>query len=204
MKKNSLVFIMQLLIVALAMTSCKNDATVSKSLQGRYNVKVTAINLKELEEATKQAKVELEKGKIDMRGNLEKAQEELDKEVNIEINGKKADLKELIGEVGQGLEKALEGLGDMGSGLGKGISELVIKNTVFQVDFRENGVLALGSDNAKLNFSSKNLTWKIDNGRLIIKDKDENKEAFSFELKGKNEKEWELVSDKISLVLNKK
>ena len=124
--------------------------------------------------------------------------------MNIEINGKKADLKELMGEVGQGLEKVMEGLGDMSNGLGKGITELVVKNTTFQVDFRDNGVLAIGSDNDKFNFSSKNLTWTIDNERLIIKDKDDNKEDFSFELKTKSEKEWELIGDKITLSLSKK
>ena len=124
--------------------------------------------------------------------------------MNIEINGKKADLKELMGEVGQGLEKVMEGLGDMSNGLGKGITELVVKNTTFQVDFRDNGVLAIGSDNDKFNFSSKNLTWTIDNERLIIKDKDDNKEDFSFELKAKSDKEWELIGDKITLSLSKK
>lgn len=109
-----------------------------------------------------------------------------------------------MGEVGQGLEKVMEGLGDMSNGLGKGITELVVKNTTFQVDFRDNGVLAIGSDNDKFNFSSKNLTWTIDNERLVIKDKDDNKEDFSFELKAKNDKEWELVSDKITLSLSKK
>jgi hypothetical protein len=97
----------------------------------------------------------------------------------------------------------MDGLGDMGNGLGKGISELLIKNTNFQVDFRDDGVLAIGSDNNKFNFSSKNLTWEVKDGKLIIKDKDKSKEDFSFELTSKNDKEWELVSDKIKLSLNK-
>ena len=203
MKKNNFVVIVLFFISALSISSCKNDASVSTKLKGRYDVKVTDINLKELEVASKQAKVELEKGKKELRENLEKAQEEIDQEVNIEIDGKKADLKELMGEVGQGLEKIMDGLGDMGSGLGKGISELVIKNTTFQVDFRDNGVLAIGSDNEKFNFSSKNLTWAIENGKLIIHDKDQNKEDFSFELKAKNDKEWELIGDKITLSLGR-
>ena len=196
---------MVLLIVGtLFIFSCKNDASLSHQLKGRYDVKVTDINLTELEEASKQAKSELEKGKKELRENLEQAQADLDKEVNIEIDGKKADLKELMGEVGQGLEKVMDGLGDMSNGLGKGITELIVKNTTFQVDFRDNGVLAIGSDNDKFNFSSKNLTWAIDNERLVIKDKDDNKEDFSFELKAKNDKEWALVGDKITLSLSKK
>jgi hypothetical protein len=203
MKKQILVFSFQLFILALVITSCKNDASLSKTFQGRYSVKVTSVNLKELEDASKQAKVELEKGKKELHDNIEKAQKEMDNEVNIEIDGKKTDLKELIGTVGEGVEKIMEGFGDMGAGLGKGITELLIKNTTFQVDFRDNGVLAIGSDNEKFNFSSKNLTWAIDNGKLIIHDKDQSKEEFSFELKTKNEKEWELIGDKITLSLNK-
>ena len=204
MKKNSFVVMVLLIVGTLFIFSCKNDASLSHQLKGRYDVKVTDIDLKELEEASKQAKSELEKGRKELREELEKAQADIDKEVNIEINGKKADLKELMGEVGQGLEKVMEGLGDMGNGLGKGITELVVKNTTFQVDFRDNGFLAIGSDNDKFNFSSKDLTWTIDNDRLIIKDKDDNKEDFSFELKAKSEKEWELIGDKITLSLSKK
>jgi hypothetical protein len=203
MKKQTLVFGLQLLFISLVITSCKNDASLSDQLKGRYDVKVTDINLKELEEATKQAKSELENGKKELRENLEKAQAEIDKEVKIEINGKKADLKELVGEMGQGIEKVMERLSDMGSGFGKGITELLVKNTTFQVDFRDNGVLSIGSDNDRFNFSSKKLTWGIENNRLIIKDKDENKENFSFELKAKNDKEWELISDKLTLSLIK-
>lgn len=204
MKKNSFVVMLLLIVGTLFIFSCKNDASLSHQLKGRYDVKVTDINLTELEEASKQAKSELEKGKKELRENLEQAQADLDKEVNIEIDGKKADLKELMGEVGQGLEKVMDGLGDMSNGLGKGITELIVKNTTFQVDFRDNGVLAIGSDNDKFNFSSKNLTWAIDNERLVIKDKDDNKEDFSFELKAKNDKEWALVGDKITLSLSKK
>lgn len=204
MKKNSFVVMVLLIVGTLFIFSCKNDASLSHQLKGRYDVKVTDINLTELEEASKQAKSELEKGKKELRENLEQAQADLDKEVNIEIDGKKADLKELMGEVGQGLEKVMDGLGDMSNGLGKGITELIVKNTTFQVDFRDNGVLAIGSDNDKFNFSSKNLTWAIDNERLVIKDKDDNKEDFSFELKAKNDKEWALVGDKITLSLSKK
>ncbi len=97
----------------------------------------------------------------------------------------------------------MDGLGDMSNGLGKGITELVVKNTAFQVDFRDNGVLAIGSNNDRFNFSSKNLTWAIENGKLIIHDKDQSKEDFSFELKAKNEKEYELINDQITLVLIK-
>lgn len=203
MKKNNFVVIVLFLMSALSISSCKNDSSLSTKLKGRYDLKVTDINLKELEEASKQAKSELEKGKKELRENLEKAQADIDKEVNIEIDGKKADLKELMGQVGQGLEKIMDGLGDMGSGLGKGISELVIKNTTFQVDFRDNGVLAIGSDNDKFNFSAKNLTWSIENGRLVIHDKDQNKEDFSFELKAKNDKDWELIGDKMTVSLSK-
>jgi hypothetical protein len=203
MKKQTLVFSLQLLFISLVITSCKNDASLSDQIKGRYDVKVTDINLKELEEASKEAKSELENGKKELRENLEKAQAEIDKEVKIEINGKKADLKELVGEMGQGIEKVMEGLSDMGSGFGKGITELLVKNTTFQVDFRDNGVLSIGSDNDRFNFSSKKLTWSIENNRLIIKDKDENKENFSFELKAKNDKEWELISDKLTLSLIK-
>jgi hypothetical protein len=203
MKKNNFLSLLLLFIGALSISSCKNDASLSDTFKGRYNVKVREINLKELEDASKQVKTELEKGKKEFHGNLEKAQEELDKEINVEIDGKKANLKELIGEVGQGLEKVMDGLGDMGNGFGKGISEILIKNTTFQVDFRENGELAIGSDNNSFNFSAKNLTWEIKDGKLIIKDKDEKKEDFSFELKAKNDKEWELVSDKMTLILSK-
>ena len=204
MKKYSFVVMVLLVVGTLFIVSCKNDASLSHQIKGKYDVKVTDINLKDLEEASKQAKSELEKGKKELRENLEQAQADLDKEVNIEIDGKKADLKELMGEVGQGLEKVMDGLGDMSNGLGKGITELIVKNTTFQVDFRDNGVLAIGSDNDKFNFSSKNLTWAIDNERLVIKDKDDNKEDFSFELKAKNDKEWALVGDKITLSLSKK
>jgi hypothetical protein len=114
------------------------------------------------------------------------------------------DLKEAMGKMSDGLEKMMDGLGDMGNGLGKGITELIIKNTNFQVDFRDDGVLAIGSDNEKFNLSSKHLTWEVKDGKLIIHDKDKNKEDFSFELKSKNDKEWELVNDKITLLLNKK
>ena len=203
MKKYNFVVVVLLILSTLFIVSCKNDASLSHKLKGRYDVKVTDINLKDFEEASKQAKSELEKGKKELREELEKAQADIDKEVNIEINGKKADLKELMGEVGQGLEKVMEGLGDMGNGLGKGITELVVKNTTFQVDFRDNSFLAIGSDNDKFNFSSKNLTWTIENERLIIKDKEGNKEDFSFELKAKSDKEWELISDKITLSLSK-
>lgn len=203
MKKNSLIIGALLFIGALVFSSCRSDVSLSQKLKGRYDVKVTDINLKELEEASKQAKSELEKGKKELHESLEKAQADIDKEVNIEIDGKKADLKELIGEVGQGLEKMMDGLGDIGDGIGKGITELIVKNTTFQVDFRDNGVLAIGSDNDKFNFSSKNLIWKIENGRLVIHDKDQNKEDFSFELKPKNDKDWELVGEKITLDLTK-
>jgi uncharacterized protein YlxP (DUF503 family) len=203
MKKNSLIFSALFLVGALAFTSCKNDASVSNSIKGKYNVKVSEINLKDLEDASKQAKEEIEKGKIELHGNLEKAQAELDKEVNIEIDGKKVDLKEALGDMSQGLEKMMDGLGDMSNGLGKGITELVIKNANFQVDFREDGVLAIGSDSNKFNFSSKHLTWEVKDGKLIIKDKEKNNDDFSFELKSKNDKEWELVNDKITFLLNK-
>jgi hypothetical protein len=203
MKKNNFVYITLLFISALFFSACKNDESLSKTFKGRYTVKVTDINLKELEEASKQVKTELEKGKIELHGELEKAQAELDKEVNIEIDGKKANLKELIGEVGQGLEKVMDGFGDIGNGFGKGISEIIIKNTTFQVDFRDNGELAVGSDNEHFNFSSKKLTWEVKDGKLLIKDTDPKKDNFSFDLKTKNEKEWELSSDKMTLVLNK-
>jgi hypothetical protein len=203
MKKNSLVFSALFLMSVVSFSSCKNDESLSNTFKGKYSVKVKDINLKDLEKASEQVKTELEKGKKELHENLNKAQEELDKEVNVEINGKKANLKELMGEMGQGLEKVMDGLGDMGSGLGKGISELVIKNTTFQVDFREDGVLAIGSDSNSFNFSAKNLTWHIKDGKLIIQDKDQKNDDFSFELKAKNDKEWELISDKISLLLNK-
>jgi uncharacterized protein YlxP (DUF503 family) len=204
MKKNSFVFSVLFLMGTLAFTSCKNDASVSNSLKGKYNVKVSEINLKDLEDASKQVKEEIEKGKIELHGDLEKAQADLDKEVNIEIDGKKVDLKEALGDMSQGLEKMMDGLGDLGNGLGSGISELLIKNTAFQVDFRDDGVLAIGSDNNKFNFSSKHLTWEVKDGKLIIKDKEKSNDDFSFELKPKNDKEWELVSDKITLFLSKK
>jgi hypothetical protein len=207
MKKNNLVFLALLFVSALNFSACKNDASVSKTFKGKYNVKVTEINLKDMENASVQIKTELEKGKKELHEGLEKAQKELDGEVNVEIDGKKVDLKNLIGEVGQGLEKVMDGVGDIGNGLGSGISELLIKNTAFQVDFRDDGVLAIGSDNNKFNFSTKHLTWAVQDGRLIIKDKDKDKDKsnddFSFELKAKNDKEWELVSDKISLSLSK-
>jgi hypothetical protein len=204
MKKNSLVFSVLLFMGALFFLSCKNDASLSDTFKGKYNVKVREINLKDLEKASEQVKTELEKGKKELNENLEKAQKELDKDVNLEIDGKKVNLKEMMGEMGQGLEKVMDGLGDMGSGLGKGISELLIKNTTFQVDFRDDGELAIGSSNNSFNFSAKKLTWLIKDGKLIVKEKDQNKEEFSFELKAKNDKEWELINDKISLVLNKK
>jgi hypothetical protein len=203
MKKNILTFLVLFLASVFALTSCKNDASLSSTFKGKYNVKVSEINLKELEEAAVQVKTDLAKGKQELREELEKAQKELDGEINVEVDGKKVDLKGLMGEVGQGLEKIMDGVGDIGNGLGSGISELLIKNTAFQVDFREDGVLAIGSDNDKFNFSTKHLTWEIKDGKLIIKDKDESKEDFSFELKPKNDKEWELVSDKIKLTLNK-
>jgi hypothetical protein len=56
MKKNSLVFSVLFLIGALTFPSCKNDASVSSSLKGKYNVKVSEINLKDLEDASKQIK----------------------------------------------------------------------------------------------------------------------------------------------------
>ncbi len=205
MKKNSFVFILQLLMVAFTISSCSNDASLTKTLQGKYRVKVTEINLKELEKASEQMKTELEKGKKELADNLEQAQKELDKDVNVEIDGKKMNLKDIIGEVGPGLEKVMEGLGDIGSGFGKGISEYLIKNTNFQVDFQDDGVLAVGSDNNTFNFSSKKLRWHIENGKLIIKDKDagQNSETFSFDLKAKNDKEWELKNDKMSITLNR-
>ena len=203
MKKNNLVSLLLLLMGVLAFSSCKNDASLSNIFKGKYSVKVKDINLKDLENASKQVKTELEKGKKELHDNLEHAQEELDKEVNVEIDGKKANLKELIGEMGQGLEKVMDGLGDMGNGLGKGISELVIKNTTFQVDFRDDGVLAIGSNSNSFNFSAKNLTWEIKDGKLIIQDKEQKNDNFSFELKAKNDKEWELISDKMTVVLNK-
>jgi uncharacterized protein YlxP (DUF503 family) len=204
MKKNSFIISVLFLMGTLAFTSCKNDASVSNSLKGKYNVKVSEINLKDLEDASKQVKEEIEKGKIELHGDLEKAQADLDKEINIEIDGKKVDLKEALGDMSQGLEKMMDGLGDLGNGLGSGISELLIKNTAFQVDFRDDGVLAIGSDNNKFNFSSKHLTWEVKDGKLIIKDKEKSNDDFSFELKPKNDKEWELVSDKITLFLSKK
>jgi hypothetical protein len=203
MKKNSLVFGVLCVIGALSFSSCKNDESLSNTFKGKYSVKVKEINLKDLEKASVQMKTELEKGKKELHENLDKAQEELDKEVNVEINGKKANLKELMGEMGQGLEKVMDGLGDMGNGLGKGISELVIKNTTFQVDFRDDGVLAIGSNSNSFNFSAKNLTWEVKDGKLIIQDKDQKNDDFSFELKAINDKEWELISDKMTLVLNK-
>jgi hypothetical protein len=203
MKKNNLGFMVLLLVSAFTLSSCKNDKSLSNTFKGKYDVKVTEINLKDLENASKQVKEEMEKGKVELHGDLEKAQTELDKEVNIEIDGKKVDLKEALGDMSQGLEKMMDGLGDMGNGLGKGITELVIKNTNFQVDFREDGVLAVGSDNNKFNLSSKHLTWVVQDGKLIIKDKEKSDIDFSFELKPKNDKEWELVSDKISLSLSK-
>ncbi len=72
MKKNNFVVMVLFLISALSISSCKNDASLSSQLKGRYDVKVTDINLKELEEASKQAKSELEKGKTELRENLEK------------------------------------------------------------------------------------------------------------------------------------
>ena len=203
MKKNSLVFSVLLLMSVLTFSSCKNDTSLSNTFKGKYNVKVSEINLKDLEDASKQAKEEIEKGKIELHGDLEKAQKELDGEVNVEIDGKKVDLKEAMGKMGEGLEKMMDGLGDMGDGFGKGISELLIKNTNFQVDFRDDGELAIGSDDNHFNFSSKKLSWEVKDGKLIIKDKDQNKEDFSFELTSKNDKEWELVNDKITLLLNK-
>jgi uncharacterized protein YlxP (DUF503 family) len=203
MKKNNLVFSVLFLVGALTFSACNSDATVSKTLKGRYNVKVSEINFKDLVDASKQAKVEIEKGKIELKGDLEKAQAELDKELNIEIDGKKVDLKEALGEMGQGLEKMMDGLGDMGDGLGKGFSEILIKNTIFQVDFRDDGALAIGSDNKSFNFSSKRLVWEVKDGKLIIHEKDQNKEDFSFQLTSKNDTEWELVNDNIKLSLSK-
>jgi hypothetical protein len=203
MKKNCFLFVPLLFMSAFFFSSCKNDTSLSNTFKGKYNVKVSEINLKDLENASVQIKTELENGKKELHEGLEKAQKELDDEVNVEINGKKVDLKGLIGEVGQGLEKVMEGVGDIGNGLGGEISELLIKNTAFQVDFRDDGVLAIGSDNEKFNFSTKHLTWEVKDGKLIIKDKEKSNEDFSFELKSKNDKEWELVNDKIKLFLSK-
>jgi vacuolar-type H+-ATPase subunit I/STV1 len=203
MKKNSLVFSALLFVGVVSLSSCKNDASSSKTFAGKYTVKVTEVNLKDLMKASEEVKTELEKGKKELHDNLEKAQEELDKEVNVEIDGKKVDLKEVMGEVGQGLEKVMDGFGDMGSGLGKGISELLIKNMNFQVEFRDNGELYIGSDNKNINFSAKKLTWEVNNGKLIVKNKDKNDETFSFDLTTKSDTEWELVSDKMTLLLSK-
>jgi hypothetical protein len=203
MKKNNFIAIMLLFMGILSLSSCKNDASVSKTFAGKYTVKVTEINLKDLEKASEQMKTDLEKGKKELHDNLEKAQAELDKEVNIEIDGKKVDLKDALGEMGQGLEKVMDGFGDMGSGLGKGFTEMLIKNINFQVDFRDDGSLFIGSDNKNINFSAKKLTWEVNNGKLIVKNKDKEDETFTFDLTAKSDKEWELVSDKISLVLNK-
>jgi hypothetical protein len=49
----------------------------------------------------------------------------------------------------------------------------------------------------------KKLTWEVNNGKLIVKNKDKNDETFTFDLKAKNDKEWELVSDKMTLGLSK-
>jgi hypothetical protein len=204
MKKKSLVFMVLLLMSVFSFTSCKNDASLSNTFKGKYDVKVSDINLKELEQTSIQVKAELEKGKKELREGLENAQKELDGEVNVEIDGKKIDLKEYIGEMGQGLDKVLDGVSDISNGLGNGISELLIKNTNFQVDFREDGVLEIGSDKNTFNFSSKHLTWEVIDGKLIIKDKDENKENFSFDLKTENNKDWELIHEKIKVTLTKK
>jgi hypothetical protein len=192
-----------LFISLLAFLSCKNDATLNNTFKGKYSVKVKEVNLKELEQASEQIKVDLEKGKKELKEGIEKAQTELDKDVNIEVDGKKVDLKEAMGELGKGLEKVMDGVGDIQNGIGKGITEVLIKNTKFEADFRDEGVLAIGTDNNKFNFSSKNLKWGIKDGKLIIQDADKSKDNFSFDIKSKNEKEWELVSDKITLLLNK-
>lgn len=74
MKKNSFVVMLLLILSTLFIFSCKNDASLSHQLKGRYDVKVTEIDLKDLEEASKEAKSELEKGKKELRENLEQAQ----------------------------------------------------------------------------------------------------------------------------------
>lgn len=195
-----------ILTTALYTISCKSDKKLSQSFKGKYTVHVSQINLADLEKASKEVKKEIEKGKKELHDNLAKAQEEVDKEVDIEVNGKKADLKELMGELEKGLEKIIEGAGEVGEGFsnfGKKITENIVKNTTFQADFQENGKLSIGSDNNNINLHSKNLTWAIEDGKLIITDKEGQNNNFSFDMKTKNDKEWELTNDKISLTLTK-
>jgi hypothetical protein len=196
MKKKNGLFIVSIWSIVLFLSACNSDKTISNSFVGKYTVKVNSINLKELEKASEQVKAEVKKGKKEMDVNGE-----------ITIDGKKMDLKEAMGKMGEGLGKMMEGIEEMGSGLGdlgKSITETIIKSATFSADFREDGVLAIGSDNSSFNFSAKALTWKIENEKLIITDKEKNGEDFSFDLKAKNDKEWELVNDKITLRLRTK
>jgi hypothetical protein len=56
MKKNNLGFMVLLLVSAFALSSCKNDKSLSNTFKGKYDVKVTEINLKDLKNASKQVK----------------------------------------------------------------------------------------------------------------------------------------------------
>jgi hypothetical protein len=207
MKKKNGLFTMSIWSIVLFLSACNSDKTMSNSFVGKYTVKVNSINLKELEAASEQVKEEVEKGKKELNESLEKAQKEIDGKVEIKIDGKDADLKEVMGKMGEGLGKMMEGIEEMGKNfgdIGKSISENIIKSATFSADFKEDGILVIGSDNNNFNFSSKNLMWKIENGKLIITDKDNKSENSSFDLKAKNDKEWELVNDKISLQLSAK
>jgi hypothetical protein len=206
MKKNNFDFFILLFIVVLTILSCKTDKTLSNTFKGKYTVRITSIDFKELEKASEQVQTELEKGKKELEENLEKAQKEIEDKAEITIDGKKADLNDLVGKMGDGLGKIMDGVSEIGSGLGdfgKNLTETIIKNTSFVADFQEDGTLTIGSNNDNMNFSSKDMKWTIEDGKLIVRDKDKSNDSFSFELKPNSGGEWELVSDKISLVLRK-
>ncbi len=165
--------------------ACQFDTIKQKSMVGTYkvNVDLNEAKSKEISQALK-----------DSKGDIEKA---------------KAELRQELGEneaLSDGLSSIVDGVAKIATGaasLGIGIAESVLKMVNVEVTLNEDGTVSYHSNsNLDLNFSTEAQKWGIDGGKFCFYDKD-GQISQRFDLEAISSNEFHLKNEDVTLVLHK-
>lgn len=176
--------------------SCQTDQQVQQEFSGTYEVAIEAKEAqKEMKKAKKEMKKEMKKAREEMEDEFENARKEIEEEFGEDSNFGKAigSFVEGMGHLSQSMTELGESLGELGINLGSDILE----NVRFSAEFEPDGTVVLGRT-GKVTIHADDLRWKIDNGKLLLWDRDNDKDEIQeFEIKKHSETEFDLIGEEV-------
>ena len=169
----------------LTLGACQFDTLKQKSMVGTYkvNLDLNEAKSKEINQALKESKAEIEKAKDEIKKEL----------------GDNESLSDGISTIVDGVAKIATGA----ASLGIGFAESFLKLVNVEMTLKDDGSVTYHSDeNLNMNFSSKAHKWAIEDGMFCFYDED-GKVSQKFELDAKSSKEFHLKNEDITLILHK-